>query len=511
MDSQSIFSAFSLVATITHMYVGLYAYKHNVNSIINKVFLLLCICYAIWSFAYAFAYTALNNHSFYIWNKISALGWCSFSSISLYLALLITENKIVTSRLLKILIFFPAFLFLFMAVFLFGDSINTPNNIAVFFNIGNFLYNFIFLLTSIILIFIWGIKSESNRVKIQSKILVISSAIPFILNLFIQDIGELSGHNTLPYMGQLLSLIMIFGTYIVITKYKFLTIPKNVIFEEVENKIIDMIMVINENGRLIKISQNTLKLLDLHENEMINQDISVLFKDPHKELFSLIALMQEEVIYQDIYIYGKNHKVIPVNVHCIPLWDKRIHDFLGAAIIMQNISIEHELRRKNKELQEKSIRDGLTKLYNHQYSVEIIKREIDFLSDTNKDFLSLMMIDIDYFKKVNDTYGHIFGDKVLITVAKILLKLTKNKGYVGRFGGEEFIVILPKTSPDKSYELAEQMRSEIQKFNFGNSLKLTVSIGLKQYDNQLSIDFLTEADNLLYKAKQNGRNRVESG
>jgi diguanylate cyclase (GGDEF)-like protein/PAS domain S-box-containing protein len=510
MDYRSVFSALSFVAFFVYMYIGLYTYKHNKKSIVNRVFLLLCTSYAIWSFAYAFAYISYDHYVFSIWNKISALGWCSFSAISLYLVLLITDNQITKNRIVKILIFSPAIIFLYMSVFLFGEGINTPTIISDIFYIGNFWYNFIFLFMSIILIFFWGIKTDSKRIKIQSKILVVSSVVPFCLNLLMQTLLPLIGYKKFPLMGQLYSVIMILGTYIVIEKYKFLRIPEKVVFEEVENKIIDMIIVVNEKGELIKISKNTLDMLEFQESELLNKNITVLFNDDNKKYFTLSNLMQEEVRYNDIDIIMKNGEGIPVNIYCIPIWDNKIHDFLGAAIVMQDISIEYELRRKNEELFEKTIRDGLTKLYNHQYSVEIIKREINELKeDTTPKALSLMMIDIDYFKRVNDTYGHLFGDDVLKTIANILMNNIHDNGYVGRFGGEEFIIILDKTGLDKAYEISEKIRNEIENYNFNENLKLTVSIGLKQYENQLYIDLLKEADDLLYKAKQNGRNRVE--
>jgi two-component system cell cycle response regulator len=119
------------------------------------------------------------------------------------------------------------------------------------------------------------------------------------------------------------------------------------------------------------------------------------------------------------------------------------------------------------------------------------------------------MIDIDYFKNVNDTYGHVFGDYVLETVSNILVTNINDNGYVGRFGGEEFIIILPQIGIDKAYDLGEKIRSGLEKYKFDNDLKLTVSIGIKQFDNESFIQFVKNADDLLYKAKRNGRNRIE--
>ena len=108
MEKESIFSALSLAATIIYLNVGISAFKQNTKSKINRVFLLFCSSYAIWSFAYSFAYIANSNSVFMIWNKISALGWCSFSAISLFIVLLITENKFADNKICMAIIFIPA-------------------------------------------------------------------------------------------------------------------------------------------------------------------------------------------------------------------------------------------------------------------------------------------------------------------------------------------------------------------------------------------------------------------
>jgi len=510
MDYKGIFSALSLVAVLTYMYIGLTTFRHNKKSQMNALFLLLCISYAIWSFAYAFAYLSYNHYVFSFWNKVSALGWCSFSAITLYLVLLITDNKIIKNKVIQVCISSPAIVFLFMSVFLFGVDINTPVVIANIFYIGNFLYNFTFLLMSILLILFWGIKSESKRVKLQSKILIASSVLPFGLNLLTQTILPMMGYNSVPLMGQLYSMIMIIGTYIAIEKYKLLKIPEKIIFEQVGSKIIDMIIVINEKGELIRISNHTLDMLGFQESDLLKKNITALFDPKELEKFGLSNL-QQELDYRDIEIITKSGESIPVNVNSIPIWDKKFNEFLGAAIIMQDISIEYELRRKNEELHQKNIKDGLTNLYNHQYSFEIIDREIkELIEDDDSKTLSSMMVDIDYFKRVNDTHGHLFGDYVLKAIACILKKIVNDRGYVGRFGGEEFIIILPNIGLDEAYEIGEQIRNEIENHVFNEKLKLTVSIGLNQYRNEYSIDFIKKTDDLLYQAKQNGRNRIET-
>ncbi|MGE5628516.1 MAG: diguanylate cyclase [Solirubrobacterales bacterium] len=507
MDYKSLFSALSLFSVFIYLYVGLYTFKQNSKSIIHRFFLLLCLSYGIWSFAYAFAYVSVDKYVFSIWNKTAAFGWCSFSAISLYLVLLITENKIVKNKAAAIIIFLPGVLFLYMALFLFGEGIQTSTLVSEFFYTGDFIYNFSYLLISILIVFRWGLKSKSKRVKIQAKILVITSLVPFCLNLLTQTILPLIGLGEFPLMGQIYSLIMILGIYFIITKYKFLKMPESFLLQEIGTKIMDMVILTNEKQEIVRVSKHTEKMLGFNKQEIIGKNIGFLFE----KSINLHTAMELEGKYNDIGMVGKNGLKIPTNINYMPIIDNKFNEFLGAVLVVHDISAEYELRRINAELKEKTIRDSLTNLYNHQYSMEIIKNEINCISESNRD-LSLMMLDIDHFKRVNDTYGHVFGDYVLETISSILLdNINNEKEYVGRFGGEEFIIMLPRTPIEEAYDIGESIRNRIEKYEFNNDLKLTVSIGIKQYRNESPMQLVKNADDLLYKAKQNGRNRIEYG
>lgn len=510
MDFNSLFSALSLFAVLIYLYIGFYTFNQNKKSIIHKFFLLLCICYAIWSFAYAFAYVSTDKYVFSMWNKISAIGWCSFSAISLYLVLLITENRFVKNKFVTTLIFLPMVAFFYMALFLFGPDIDTSPLITNIFYTGDFLYNFSFLLISIIVIFQWGLKSKSLRVKTQSKILVLSSIIPFSLNLLTQTILPIFGYNSVPLMGQLYSVIMIIGTYIVITRYKFLRLPERFLVEEVGTKMMEMVILTNENHEILKVSKYTEELLGFKQDELLNMKVNDLLAESYRNIIDINNLEPQEGKYKDVKILNKYGETIPININYIPVFGNKIPDFLGAILVMQDIRPEYELRIKNQELHEKTIRDSLTNLYNHQHSMEIIKNEID----KQKLFggiraLSLMMIDIDHFKRVNDSHGHVFGDYVLEKISTILVNNTASSDYVGRFGGEEFIILLPDADVNKALDIGERIRKSIEAYKFDNDLMLTVSIGIKQFNDESPVQLVKNADDLLYKAKEMGRNKIE--
>ena len=164
---------------------------------------------------------------------------------------------------------------------------------------------------------------------------------------------------------------------------------------------------------------------------------------------------------------------------------------------------------KDKAIQ-KSITDSLTSLYNREYMNIQLETLISKTRRDNSD-LSLMLVDIDFFKKVNDTYGHLVGDTVLIKVANILKNKTRNVDMAVRYGGEEFVIILPNTNKQNAINLANKLNFEVSKIIFEelNNTNITISIGVSKYiKNDTIQSIIKRADDALYEAKETGRNKV---
>lgn len=180
--------------------------------------------------------------------------------------------------------------------------------------------------------------------------------------------------------------------------------------------------------------------------------------------------------------------------------------------------IHSVLRTKQSQdiLKDKASRDGLTGIYNHALLIQLFEKEIKKQAISGGD-VSFVMLDIDHFKKINDSYGHTIGDAVLKELAMILSTSIKDSDYVGRYGGEEFSIILTKMNVDDTYEWCEMLRNKIQnhKFYAGDLLiQVTASMGFyckSAKDTIGSYDMIKTSDEALYKAKQNGRNKVEEG
>jgi len=163
----------------------------------------------------------------------------------------------------------------------------------------------------------------------------------------------------------------------------------------------------------------------------------------------------------------------------------------------------------NELLMNMAFRDALTGLLNYRAFSEILEAEWERARRYRTTF-SLMMIDIDHFKKVNDEYGHQAGDAVLGTMAGRLQSRVRKSDLVFRYGGEEFMIILPETGIYKAGLLAERIRCFVEKMRFAPGLSVTISIGIGQYHDGLTPgDLVKQVDTGLYLAKGKGRNRVE--
>jgi len=168
---------------------------------------------------------------------------------------------------------------------------------------------------------------------------------------------------------------------------------------------------------------------------------------------------------------------------------------------------------ENARLYKTATIDKKTRLYNHGFFQNRIMEEIERAERYHTD-LALILLDLDHFKKINDTYGHLKGDEVLIKVAETIKKQVRTFDIPARFGGEEFTVLLPETDENCSYVVAERLRKSIEDLKFSNSkgtFNITASLGVSNFIHSVNMteDILIEqADRALYQAKEKGRNRV---
>ena len=201
----------------------------------------------------------------------------------------------------------------------------------------------------------------------------------------------------------------------------------------------------------------------------------------------------------------------PIN---FPELEARVRSMLRIKRLQDELDQKNrELELVNKRLRKLSITDGLTELFNHRHVHELLHEEWE-RSQRTGDPMAVAMLDLDRFKQINDTYGHPTGDVVLYETARIIRETAREIDMVGRYGGEEFIAILPDTDEEEAARFAERVRAQVGEHVYrdeANEIRMTVSSGVASFPTSRVDDpeeLLKRADEALYRAKESGRNRV---
>lgn len=222
------------------------------------------------------------------------------------------------------------------------------------------------------------------------------------------------------------------------------------------------------------------------------------------EAFETSAFLEEGVRSEGWFenIGGKKRYL---SYDAVPIYN-RANELVAAIETLQDIS---DRKKLEEDLERLATTDALTGLYNRHRFNELLQQEVDRARRYHTP-LSLIMFDLDHFKNINDTYGHAVGDQVLQAVAKVIGQNVRTSDWVGRWGGEEFLVLCPEATEKDALVIAEKLRETVENHIFEIVQKITVSCGVTRFKPHDSVDaFVSRADEGLYRAKDKGRNIVE--
>ena len=333
---------------------------------------------------------------------------------------------------------------------------------------------------------------------------------------------RLTGHNIsllnswylspLYYNALAVALVMVYADYVsrkLDTTNTELDKYNKRIEEIIKSSPFPIIISRLSDDKIILANNNAIKLFDIEPTELERYRLKDFFVDAENRILLNERLEQEKEV-QDFEILVKSYS------GDTPFWlltsattiDYNYDVVLYAAF--QDIT-----SRKNREvlLKNQATRDPLTSLYNRRYFEDEVNKRIANARLNNGTYC-VLMTDVDLFKRVNDTYGHKTGDKVLIELAGACERALRDNDIVARYGGEEFVIYLDDVTIEKAQTVAERLRETIAGLQVpsddGRTVTFTISIGISSSKVSDNIDTLIKtADEALYKAKQNGRNRVE--
>lgn len=296
-------------------------------------------------------------------------------------------------------------------------------------------------------------------------------------------------------------------------------IEKFEVHKDFTRLFLDAFILINREHKILKFNSAFCQIVELRAidvRKIANFDAMLTTNIPGAEQSAIDQLLNSQVptrIDEVPAVNVTNQKELTLIISSYPYHDAD-GTMLGACLLMRDVTAETNLQSKYKDKSLESITDPLTSLYTRRYFESQIDKEIAKCKANNlKLSMSILMFDLDKFKSVNDTYGHQAGDFVLVETANILRRTSRRSDVLGRYGGEELLVLIFDTSPRVATLVAEKFRSAIQNHNYefeGKKIPVTTSIGVSiitSYEDTKEAA-IKRADDCLYLAKESGRNVV---
>ena len=354
----------------------------------------------------------------------------------------------------------------------------------------------------------------------QSRFVLVASIIPWIgFLMYIMNLNPFPGLDTVSISFLFTGLVLVWGMY----KGRLLDIVP-IAHELINENVKNGILIVDDQLRMIDFNPAAARLLSMDLNKKMGSQIQSTenFWEKVENHFDKNSTKRIEISTQ-----SSSKKYL--DVHITPLHDHRKR-FLGWALMMDDISTrkqaEKELHAVNKQLKQQlgeiqdlqnklhdqAMRDSITGVYNRRFLEETLSREISHAQRKGKP-LSIIMLDIDFFKKVNDSFGHKIGDDVIISLSRLLQKETRDSDCVSRYGGDEFVLVMPEMTKEDAFQRAELWRNAIKsnELLIGEyKIGITVSMGISAFpaNGSDSEVLLKAADEALYQAKATGRDRT---
>lgn len=288
---------------------------------------------------------------------------------------------------------------------------------------------------------------------------------------------------------------------------------RNEILSTIMESARDAIIMIDSKGNVTFWNPAAERLFGYSREEVMGKELHRLMiqderlYEMYKEAFKRFQLSGKgSVAGKTIELKTKHKDGHEINVE-LSLSAVRIKDTWHALGIVRDIS---ERKKYEELLYRQSITDPLTTIYNRRFFMQMLEQEMERTRRYGKSF-SVIMLDLDHFKKINDRFGHAAGDKVLKSVADMIQGRIRKTDCLARWGGEEFIILLPETSVEDAASLAEELREQLSSMTIPEVGRVTASFGVAGYRSSDTIDtILMRADSMLYEAKDAGRNCVKS-
>lgn len=484
----------------------------------------------VWSGAYAMTWSLVELAEKILWMKIMYFGVLAVPTLFLAFVLKITHHDDwLTARNFVLLGIQP--LAMIVAVWsdirlvfdridlrLLGGLAVLHTERGLFFWINTY-YSYAVILLAFVILGVGSLRANSFF-KRQYLIILAGSVIPFAASVFTQlNYAELADLDMAPISFGVSSILYAYAIF----RHQFmdlLPVARGHLIESMS----DGVLVLDEHGRIVDINPAMRNILEDEPATYLGQQVSTIMKQWAQNAEQLLNGAETRT---ELKIPNKPSRYLDLRI--TPLYDDA-HTINGRLMVFRDVTdrkeVEKDLRRAmdrlqtqlieigtlQSQLREQAIRDVLTNLFNRRYLEETLERE---LARATREVYSLcvIMMDLDYFKDINDTYGHEAGDVVLKTLAETVTKQSRHGDFVCRYGGEEFVLVMPNINIEIAAERADELHRIINALNITYgvfNLTTTISMGVAMYPEhgKTKEELLRAADRAMYAAKNMGRNRV---
>jgi len=484
----------------------------------------------IWSGAYAMTWSLTSLQDKVLWLKIMYMGVVAVPALFLIFTLQITHHdNWLTPRNLALLALEPLTILLLLWLdvrFMFNQIDLAQRGGFTVLNIErgpgfwlNTIYSYALILLALVALAVGSMRAN-QFFRRQYLIILIGSVIPFAASLFTQArYEELADLDMAPMSFSVMSILYAYAVF----RHQFMDLLPVARGRLIEN-MGDGVLVVDGMGRIVDINPAMKSFLDDEPAALIGRNISEVLNLWSHDVDQLLEGFETRT---ELKFRGKPTRYLDLRI--TPLYnDDNVMN--GRLIVFRDVTdrkiVEQNLRRAMDRLQtqlieigtlqsklrEQAIRDALTNVFNRRYLEETLERELA-RAERESYPLCLIMMDLDYFKDVNDTHGHEAGDVVLKALAETVMRQSRHGDFVCRYGGEEFVLVMPNIGIETARQRAEELHQIVNSLNipYGNfNLTTTISMGVAAYPEhgKSKEELLRAADRAMYIAKNTGRNRV---
>lgn len=516
-SSVSIFIVLAALSGVLNLLLAIYSFVNRNRYSGIKLFFWVSICSAIYAFGFAMELNSASLEEIMYWVKFEYLGMPFISPLSLVLVMYcIGMEKYVTRRNIMLLLLIPTLTFLFVLTnenhHLFYQEVHLNPDAPspmIDMTMGEWYivhgsYTVSCLLTGIFLLLrYWNRRKNVPRSQLLA--LFIGFALPWVA-AFIYLMGLTPYHmDPVPLIMCVTSFFYMWGI-----RTSGLLVASPVAREYIFDSMRDGVLVVDPLGFLADYNPAAEVMIPGLNADCIARPVNQirLTEDFDEEIFEFYP--NSDLIHVKEVGWNIGHEACYYKIQSSPVINRR-GQFVGRTYtvldVTEQVRLEEELRRL-------ATYDGLTGIYNRTHFMQESERELETANRNGRSF-SLMMIDIDHFKRINDLFGHDTGDLALRHIASLLKDRLANEYILGRYGGEEFAAALPGMDLREAALFAEELRREIEHVPLdcaAGKIEITASFGVAEshLDGAPLESLFSEADKALYASKKNGRNRVST-